>query len=160
MKKPNTKFTDEHLPKLPDWRENLPKFGVPPTTVTLGPPSSMLKKDESLLDAYFKGNITTIELDMQRRPDHYTEDQKLLVEKLKKKEPLPPGVGSREINDLVLRFVETSKQKEQRQQVVQRVQKRIEDRDPTLERKNKEDAERPPSFEDQVDKESAFIKII
>lgn len=162
MTKPKTPtFTEQHLPRMLNWKDNLPKFGVPAPIVTLGPPSSALK-DETLLDAYFKGSVMAIELDMQRRPDHYTQEQKDLVEILKKKEPLPPGVGNREINDLVMHFVETSKQKEMRRQVIQKAQKKLEeDEDPTVERKNKEDKERHLSFEDQADaKESAFIKII
>ncbi len=157
-----SKFTEENLPKLPDWKANLPKFDPNAAVVQLGPPSSSLKKDQNLIEAYLGGDYVLIELDMQRRPDHYTPEQRDIIAKLKAKEPLPPGVGHRELNEIMLRFMETTKHSEERQKVLQRVQKKIEDQDPDteIERNKNEEAQREHAFEDGVDKRSAFIKII
>lgn len=166
IKKAYTKFTDDHLPKvaknvLPDWRENLPKFNPnPPDIAALGPPRTALK-DQNLIEAYLGGDYSSLELDMQRRPNHYTAEQKDIVQKMKNKEPLPPGVGHREINDIMLRFVESTKHVEERKKVLQKAQKKLDDPDETeVERKKNEEAHQEDAFEDTVDKKSAFIKII
>lgn len=154
-------FLRDHLPKtpelpaLPNWQDNLPKW--PPATPTLGPPVSELKKDQTLLDAYFGGDVMLIENDMLRRPDHYTTEQKEIIAKVKSKEPLPPGASYRDINDIVFRFVESTRHQEQRRDVVQKVQKKISDSDPTVERKNEEEAAHVSRSKSD---DQGFIKII
>lgn len=143
------KFTDEHAPKVQDFvethrpkvpnfiEENLPRFGP---QFVLGPPSAQ-RKDPSLLDAYFNGDPSRLLLDAAQRPDHYTDEQKKILEALEQKQPLPPGTSPRELSELVLRFTERTEHRQKREAIVQRAQKKLED-DPTVKRKEEEDRER------------------
>lgn len=143
-------FTDEHLPRVPNFvEENLPRFNP---AFQLGP--SMKRSDPSLLDFYFNGNPREIHADSLARPDHYTQEQKALLEALVQKKPLPVG-GPQAINELVMRFTERNEQRKKREQILQKVHRKFED--PTIERKAEEDAMHAAhSFGD----EQPYIKII
>jgi hypothetical protein len=142
-------FLDEHLPKVPNFvEENLPRLNP---MFQLGAP--VRKSDPSLLDFYFNGNPRELHADSIARPDHYTAEQKALLETLMQKKPLPMGATQRDINELVLRFTERTEQRKKREQILQKVHRKLED--PTIERKVEEDAVAASG-----PAEPAFIKII
>lgn len=155
-----TKFTDDHLPRAHDWRSGLPQTN--PAAVVpavLGPPRKKLT-DQTLLEAYFGHSILPIELDMLRRPSHYTPRQREIIEKLKGDQQQDPDVDYRDINEIVIRFTEPTKQAQAREKIVERAKKKIEDSDPTVERMNEEEQSKPPTIDDMTSAKDGWIKII
>lgn len=131
-------FVKKHAPKVPNFiEENRPKFDP---GFTLGPALSA-RKDPSLLEAYFGQDIRQLLLDVSNRPDHYTEEQKNILRALERKEPLPPGTTTSDINNIVLRFTERTEQRKKREEVVRSAQRKLEDLDPTVERRLREEEE-------------------
>lgn len=129
-------FMAENLPRLPDFMENLPKPAPwPPVTFTLGPPTAK-PQDTDLVTAYFRGDLRPLLMDVAARPDHYTEQQKEILSALEKKKPLPPGVRSHDVSELVMRFTEKADTRKQRQQILSTAQKKL---DPTIERRQREE---------------------
>jgi hypothetical protein len=127
-------FVAQHLPKVPDFaKTHAPKFDP---NFTLGPPVKSTA-DRDFLDFYFNNDVRHIQSDIQMRPDHYTAEQKAIVEALAAKRPLPQGVGRTELNELVLRLMERTEDRKKRETIIQKVQKKVEpkkDEDPTIER--------------------------
>lgn len=159
-KKPYTKFTDDHLPRAHDWRSGLPVLEKPATQpASLGPPRKKLT-DQTLLEAYFGNSVVPIELDMLQRPSHYTPRQIEIIEKLKKNQPQDPDVDYRDINEIVIRFTEPTKQAQAREKVLERAKKKLEDSDPTVERMNDEETKKAPSIDDMTTEKDGWIKII
>lgn len=126
----------------------------------LGPPLTQ-RRDPSLLEAYFSGDISHIAADAVHRPDHYSAEQKLILQALSLKQPVPNGTTDSDLNDIVLRFTEKSEQRKKREEVVRVAQKKL---DPTAERLEKEKKEQEAqavaeqNYEDQ--KYPGAIKII
>lgn len=132
-------FVKKHAPKVPDFiAENLPKFN--PQQGALGPATAS-RKDPTLLEAYFGGDVSHLQADALSRPDHYTEMQKDILRTLELKKPLPPGATVADINDIVLRFTERTEQRKKREDVVRSAQKKLGD-DPTVDRVAAEEKER------------------
>jgi hypothetical protein len=130
-----TAFMKEHLPRVPDFvKSNLPTLKFDPN-FTLGPPVHSVAK-QTLLDAYFNGDITRIYSDMLSRPDHYDAEQKEIIEKLWRKEPLGPEVDRQDIDEIVMLFFDRTSQRKKREQLVQEVQQKLDPTDdPTVKRK-------------------------
>lgn len=124
------KFIDQHAPKVPDFiKSNLPRFDP---GFRLGPPAASFA-DKTLLDVYFP-DLRPLVADVHGRPDHYTVEQRELVDLLWNKKPLPPGTTKQDLNELVLRFTERTEHVQRRDKVMQAVQKKIEEADPTIKR--------------------------
>lgn len=154
MTKPKT-FTEEHLPKafkMPDFiEENRPKVAPwppPPEAFSLGP--SVRPPDPTLVDAYLRGDVGILVADSRNRPDHYTPEQRVLIEALHRKQPLPPGTTTAALNELVFRYTERTEQKKMRAAAVSSAQRKLE-ADPTVKRKQEEDEVRNAgsSFQEQ-----------
>lgn len=132
-------FVKKHAPKVPDFiAENLPKFD--PQQGVLGPPTTS-RKDLTLLEAYFGGDVSRLLADTLARPDHYTEEQKNILRTLELKKPLPAGATVADVNDIILRFTERTEQRRKREAVVRSAQKKLDD-DPTVDRLAAEEKER------------------
>lgn len=153
MTKPKT-FTEEHLPtafKLPNFiEENLPRaapWPPPPEAFSLGP--SVRPPDPTLVDAYLRGDVGILVADLSNRPDHYTPEQRVLIEALHRKQPMPPGTTTAALNELVMRYTERTEQKKMRAAAVSSAQRKLED--PTVKRKQEEDEVRnaQSSFQEQ-----------
>lgn len=157
--KPYTKFTDDNLPKPHDWRSGLPRAAPEPLPIALGPERKQLE-DQTLLEAYFGNSTLLIELDMMRRPEHYSPKQHEIIEKLKTKQALGPDVDYRDINEIVLKYTETTKHKEKRDKILKRAEEKLKDEDPTVERMNEEESKKTPPLEEQTSKDAGWIKII
>lgn len=138
------KFLDEHLPKVPNFvEENVPKFDP---GFTLGPPIRGAH-EKNFLEAYFNNDPRHLVVDAYHRPEHYTAEQKEILGALEHGKPLPPGTTSRDINEIVLRFLEKTEHRKKREAIVQKVQKALEsEKDPTVARILAGDE---PSFENQ-----------
>ena len=59
-----------------------------------------------------------------------------ILSALEKKKPLPPGVRSHDVSELVMRFTEKADTRKQRQQILSTAQKKL---DPTIERRQREE---------------------
>lgn len=155
-----SKFMVDNLPKVAvsDFmKENLPKFDP---GYTLGPPvQGKGTHEKNLLEFYFNNDVRQIEADIHGRPDHYTQEQKEIVEALSKKRPLPPGTTDAAVSEIVLRYMERTEHRQKREQIIQKAQAKIErNEDPTIERML-EEVKSNPTFEDQASMPKA-IKII
>jgi hypothetical protein len=141
-------FMREHLPRMPNFmEENSPRL-VPQHR--LGPEAPRASQLPTLLDAYFQGDVTQIHADVLSRPDHYTEQQREIVNLLRRKAPLPVGTRMQDLNDIVLSFFERTQQRKKREKLVQQAQKKL-DVDPTVARKlqRHEDEKQKATFEGQ-----------
>lgn len=154
------KFLKEHLPKVPDFVEtNRPKFDP---GFTLGPPVRGAH-EKNMLEFYYQNDVRHIVADMLARPEHYTQEQQAIIDAIAKKRPLPQGAGNREINEIVMRFLESSDHRKEREKVIQKAQRKVEPKDP----KSEEDPTiarllenaKNPTFENQ-EAMPKFIKII
>ncbi len=135
------KFLREHLPRTKDFvEENKPRFDP---GFTLGPPIRGAH-EKNFLEFYFGNDPRHIVADAHGRPDHYTAEQKAILDALHQKRPLPPGTTDRDINEIVIRFLESTKHRARREKVVRAVQKKLEP-DPTIARA----LEGEPAFENQ-----------
>lgn len=138
MSKKNKAYEDflvEHLPKVPDFQKtNLPKFDP---GYSLGPPVKPTG-EKDFIEFYFNNDVRQLQADIHMRPDHYTKEQKELVEAMAAKQPLPPGVTRHDKNELVMRLMEATDHRAQREKIVQSAQKatgpKEKDADPTVDR--------------------------
>lgn len=121
-----------NLPKVPNFIEaNLPKFNP---GFILGPPKKQTH-ELNFIELYFNGDVRTLLADALGRPEHYTAEQKAILEAMSQKQPLPPGTKNTDINEIVMRFTERTEHRKEREKIVQRLQeepKKTED--PTIER--------------------------
>lgn len=127
-------FLAEHLPKVPDFaKTHAPKFDP---NYTLGPPTKSTA-ERDFIDFYFNNDVRQLQSDIQMRPDHYTAEQKAIIEAMAAKRPLPQGTTRTDLNEIVLRLLERTEDRQKREKVIQKVQKAVEpkkDEDPTIER--------------------------
>lgn len=114
MKKPQT-FTELYLPKhegLERWdllKEGnrgraLLAFAEAATTVA----PTELEEPKGLLELYTGGNYAHLSDDVARRPDHYTDRQKEIVDSLIHKKKLPEPPTEREKTDLLLQLTRST----------------------------------------------------
>lgn len=158
------KFIKDNLPVVPNFVEtNRPKFDP---GFKLGPPVRGTH-EKNLLEFYFQNDVRYIQADMHGRPEHYTQEQKDIIEAISLKRPLPPGTTDTMINDIVMRYTEKTEHRKKREQVIQKAQKSIEPEkskaadqvdDPTIDRILKRAVD-GQTFEDQAALPKA-IKII
>ena len=163
-------FTTEHhprmpdfmanLPRVPDFMENLPKAAPwpPPAAFELGAPLSQ-RRDPTLIDAYFRGDLRPLLQDMAARPDHYTSEQKEILQALEQKKPLPAAARNQDISEIVMRFTERTDPKK-RETAISAAQKKL-TTDPTVQRKMEQDKKRKADEEaEQTYERQEFPKSI
>ncbi len=148
------RFLKEHLPAVPNFVEtNAPKFDP---GFKLGPPMKGTH-DKNFLEFYFNNDVRHVQADIHMRPDHYTQEQKDIIEALANKRPLPAGTTNAAINEIVMRLLEKTEHRKKREAIIQKAQKVVQE-DPTIERII-EQMKEEPKFEDQASMPKA-IKII
>ena len=89
----------------------------------MGP--ATVQKDPSLLQFYLNGNVQEILTDSVVRPKHYSAEQHELIGALHQKKPLPPGKTQRDVDELVMQFTEKTEQREKREKILQKAQKKL-----------------------------------
>ena len=124
------RFLEENLPRAPRVDDNLPRFDP---GFVLGPPVRGAH-EKNFLEFYFNNDPRHIVADAHGRPDHYTAEQKAIIEALGARRPLPPGTTDRDINAIVMRLLEKTEHRAQREKVVRAAQKKMDPDDPTITR--------------------------
>jgi hypothetical protein len=161
-----SQFMLDNMPKMPDFmKENAPTLKFDPN-FSLGPPAKSIAY-QTLLEVYFRNDISQIYADLLSRPDHYDAEQKDIIERLWRKEALRPEAQQQDIDEIVLRFFDRSQQRKQRETLVQKAQKKLSpppedalDDDPTLRRKLEEAKLTQANEEHETKLQPKYIKII
>lgn len=113
-------FTELFAPR----HEGLDQF----KTLTAPPVFSGTIEPEKVRERSLEGTLqeaygipwTTLQQDIQQRPDHYTEREVAIVSSRVGTGQAPAGVRTEEINEIVLKYTEPTKNREVRQQIVRK----------------------------------------
>lgn len=115
-------------PKIPDFVETYrprhpvetlrQQLAAPPGLVTLGPPVRSVSTPKTLIELYLGGDIRPIAEDVESRPQHYSAEQRELVEALTQRRSLHPEPTPQRLDDLFLTYHQRTDLAEQRRKII------------------------------------------